>query len=83
MRKEPVSKAWGKVIIEQIHFLFVSFEVQVDLVSFIPSERLRSWFPQGGRLRQLENRHTMNNIYFKFVVDLLRRKGKLPGARNE
>ena len=53
------------------------------LVNLIPSERLKSWFPQGGRLRLPENLHTIKNIYFKFVVDLLKRKRKLPGARNE
>lgn len=25
-RKEPISKAWGKIIIESIHFCFISFE---------------------------------------------------------
>lgn len=80
MRKELISKAWGKIITFSVLFYLRS---RLDFVRSIPSERLKSWFPQGGRLRQSENRHTINNIYFKFIIDLLRRKGKSPGIRNE
>lgn len=62
---------------------FVLFEDQAGfIINFIPSERLKSWFPQGGRLRQSEILDTINNI-FTFIIDLLRRKGKSPGTRNE
>lgn len=86
MRKEPVNKALGKIIIEYFFFFFfgfLSFEEQFEFNKFYSSERLKSWFPQGGRLRQPENLHAINNIYFKFIVDLLRRKGKPPESRNE
>ena len=66
MKKKPVSRAWDKVISEYIFFFFL-FEVQVGF-SLIPSERLKRWFPQGGRLRLPENLHTVKNILNSWLI---------------
>lgn len=57
-------------------FVLFCLWTRLDFIGFIPSERLKSWFPPGGRLRQSGNLDTINSVYLKFIIDLLRRKRK-------
>lgn len=45
--------------------------------------RLKTWFPQGGRVRLPENLDIIKNIYFKSVVDLLKKEEEITRARND